>query len=115
MRSCTGPGGTFGNRASTCIQRCSGAGNDSVYSIAGACAHAGTLTTTTISSAKKRLAITVSLARIPCMKKLLAIVVALHLGSNAGAQTDRKSVALSWLDSNASRSVERRVGEARGR
>ena len=36
------------------------------------------------------------------MKKLLALVAVLHLGSGAGAQTDPKSTALSWLDSNAS-------------
>ena len=36
------------------------------------------------------------------MKKLLAVVVALHFGSIVEAQTDPKAVALSWLDGNAS-------------
>ena len=36
------------------------------------------------------------------MKKLLAVVVALLLGSSVGAQTDPKAAALSWLDSNGS-------------
>jgi hypothetical protein len=36
------------------------------------------------------------------MQRLSIIVVALILGSGAGAQTDPKAAAIAWLDANAS-------------
>ena len=50
------------NVTSTCIQRCSGAGNDSLYST-GACAHADELTRRMTMTARNRFAIPLSMPR----------------------------------------------------
>src|SRR5262245_33441909 len=62
MRTCSGPAGTFGNFTSTCIQRCCGAGNESVYSTAWA--QADELIRTRTTTARARLTIAPSISKV---------------------------------------------------